>query len=54
MVEEFVFKAEGIEIRGTKERLEELVSFISYGDNEPSSALADIVSEIECTFGMKS
>ena len=53
MEERYTFKTIGLEISGTKERLEELVAYINYGDTEPSNALADIVSEIETTFDLK-
>lgn len=49
MAEKLNFKGIGIEITGTREMLKELVSYISYGDNEPSNALADFVSAIENT-----
>lgn len=53
MEEKLTFKGRGIEITGTKEMLEELVSYISYGDSEPSNALADTISEIEMTLNLK-
>lgn len=53
MEEKYTFKGIGLEISGTKERLEELVSYINYGDTEPSNALVDIVSEIEQLFCTK-
>lgn len=53
MEERYTFKGIGIEITGTRERLEELVSCISFEKEEPSNSLADIVSEIETVFDLK-
>lgn len=53
MEEKYTFKGIGLEISGTKERLEELVSYINYGDTEPSNALADLISEIETVLDLK-
>lgn len=53
MEERYTFKAEGIEITGTRDRLEELVSCISFEKEEPSNSLADIVSEMETAFDLK-
>ena len=52
MEEKLNFKGIGIEITGTREMLKELVSCISYGDNEPSNALADFISTIEMTLSL--
>lgn len=53
MEERYTFKSEGIEINGTRERLEELVSCIRFEETEPSNALADVVSEIETVFELR-
>lgn len=53
MEEKYTFKGIGLEIQGTRERLEELMSLVSYGDIEPSNALADLISEIETTLNIK-
>lgn len=49
----FSFNGIGLEISGTEDMLKELVSYISYGDSEPSNALADIISEIETALNLK-
>lgn len=46
-------KSIGIEISGTRERLEELLNCISFEDETPSSALADLVSEMEISLEKK-
>lgn len=53
MEEKYMFKGIGLEISGTKDRLEELVSYINYGDIEPSNVLADLISEIETALNLK-
>lgn len=46
-------KGIGIELTGTRERLEELVNCISFENETPSSALADLVSELEMALDIK-
>lgn len=53
MDKKLTFRVEGLEITGSKERLEELISCISFEENEPSNPLADIVSEIETVLDLK-
>lgn len=53
MEEKYTFKGIGLEINGTRERLKELVSCLSYGDTEPSNVLADLISEIETVLDLK-
>lgn len=56
MNEKLSFKGIGLEIIGTRERIEELIQYINFDNDEqgePSNALSDIVSEIETVLKLK-